>query len=155
MKPRFLPQDQGVRAALLELDERRDRGDDPPIIVRVVCHGRAIGQVWDLASGRSLFVAKNETVRPTIVKDEADSRPGDDRWPVIEACLPEEGGDPTEPARMMPRWCPAGHGVMLPRAVLRDAVSRYRAGSGRVITITIRVERSARLPPIGVLDSLK
>jgi hypothetical protein len=154
VKPRFLPQDQEVRVALLELDERRDRGNDPPVIVRVVCHRRAIGQVWDLAPGRSLFLAKNETVKPTIVKDEVDARRSDDRWPVVEACLPEVDGDPTEQARMMPRRCPAGHGVMLARSVLRDAVKRYRR-SGVVVTIALRVERITDSRPIGVLGSVK
>ena len=88
MKSRFLPQDQEVRTAVLEFEERRDRGDDPPVIVRVVCHAKTIGKVWDLAPGRSLFVAKNESVKPMIVKDEVDSRRSDDRWSVVEACLP-------------------------------------------------------------------
>lgn len=155
MKPRFLPQDQEVRAAVLELDERRDRGDDPPVIVRVVCHGSAIGQVWDLAPGRSLFIAKNETVKPMIVKDEVDSRRSDERWSVVEACLPEAVGDPTEQARTMPRRCPADHDVLLPRPVLKDAVRRYRAQPGHVVTIVLRVEHVAGSGPIGVLSFVK
>jgi hypothetical protein len=144
-----------VRAAVLEFEERRDRGVDPPVIVRVVCHAKTIGKVWDLAPGRSLFFAKNESVKPIIVKDEVDSRRSDDRWSVVEACLPEVDGDPTEQARMMPRRCPADHDVLLPRSVLSDAVRRYRAQPGHVVTIVLRVEHVAGSGPIGVLGSFK
>jgi hypothetical protein len=154
VKARFLPQDPDVRAALLELEERRARGDDPPVIVRVVCHGRAIGHVWDTGPGRTLFVAKNETVRPTIIGGGENPRRGDTRLPVVEACFPEERG-PVEETRFMPRWCPAGHGVFLPRSVLRDAVARYRAGKGAVVTIMLQVDRRAGTPPLGVLASVK
>jgi hypothetical protein len=154
LKARFLPQDADVQAAYLELEGRRERGDDPPVIARVVCHGRTIGRVWNLGPGRSLFVAKNERTKPTRVGGGEEPRKGQDRLDVIEACFPEVVGDPVEEIRMMPKRCPAGHRVLLPRSVLREAVERYRQSGGSVM-ITLRIDRRAGSPPLGVLGSVK
>ena len=153
MRHRFLPQDAHVRATVLELEERRGRGDHPPVMVRVVCHDQSIGQVWDLGPGRSLFVAKNERMKPMIYDGDSPRR-GKDRLALVEACFPEAVGDPVEDSRMMPRSCPSGHPVMLPRSVLRGAVERYR-GTGRPVTIALRLDRSAGSPPFGVLRSVE
>jgi hypothetical protein len=169
---RFLPQDAEVRESVLEFERRSEGGEKVPLIGRVVCHHRSIGQVWDLGPGRALFLSTKSKTLPTIIGG-GQTQKADHRYQVIEACLPETppparlpGGTPEEvaaahrarvaEARRPMDLCPVGHhSVFLTRSDIREAVARFRQGkTGNPFIITLKVEHTDGGHHVGVLASV-
>jgi hypothetical protein len=127
-------------AAYQELQQRRAAGDEPPLLARLICHGRTVYLIWDLGPGEALAVPKTTARNGPRVRGVLREYEG--RY-VDAASLTFLVEQDFEEVR--PHWCSEGkHGVEVSRLELREIVTRARRSTRRRTLKVVLDQRSAR-----------
>lgn len=135
-----LPKNPEVARAYEELEQRRANGDEPPLLVRLICHGRSVCLVWDLGPGRALAVANRRGPASPIIRARLGhvSRTHDIDASLVEQDLPDEIELSEGILTLLPHWCDtAAHPVTVEKQELRQIVKRARRSRKRTLTFIL------------------
>jgi hypothetical protein len=121
-------------AAYQELRQRRAAGDEPPLLARLICHGRTVYLIWDLGPGQALAIPK--TTARNVPRARRIIR---ERRLLDVAFLVEQDFEEVE------HWCYEGkHEVEVSRLELRQILARARRSTRRRTLTIVLDQRSAR-----------